>query len=118
MCSGTRLAVIMTPLRYVVSSIFHVDANFLFIYLFIKSRPPYQVGKKYHRLVCQRGNLLQDCLPVKFQDVKLKIPSLSMKLDIKHSYNSNYFICNQFFTACCLPKLNSCLCVIFVLYLR
>ena len=46
-----------------------------FIYLFIYQEPTAipQVGKKSARGWCvRRGNLLQDQLPVKFQDVKFK----------------------------------------------
>ena len=50
----------------------------------------------------RRGNLLQDCLPVKFQDVKLKDSKFKheifVRIDIKHS---NYFItCLQLFVVC------------------
>ena len=41
-------------------------------------------------------NLLQDRLPVKFQDVKFKDPKFKHKIfvriDMKHSYFPNYFI--------------------------
>ena len=40
--------------------------------------------------------MLQDRLPVKFQDVKFKDPKFKheifMRIDLKHSYFSNYFI--------------------------
>ena len=46
--------------------------------------------------MCQKGNLLQNRLPVKFLDVKLKDPmfkhEIFMRIDMKHSYFSNYFI--------------------------
>ena len=73
--------------------------------------------------------MLQDRLPVKFQDVKFKDPKFKheifVRIDMKHSYFSNYFIiCLQsifsvveivieLFVVC--QKLNSCLCIIFVL---
>ena len=44
----------------------------------VQSRPPYQIGREkkgggYARGWCvRRGSLLQNCLPVKFQDVKFK----------------------------------------------
>ena len=64
---------------------------------------------------------------MKFQDVT--VPKckheIFVRIDMKHSYFSNYFIiCLQSIfsvveikieTVCCLPKMNSCLCVIFVL---
>ena len=49
----------------------------------------------------RRGSLLQDGLPVKFQDVKfkdLKVKEIFMRIDMKHSYFHNY-VCHQFF--CC-----------------
>ena len=66
----------------------------------------------------RRGNLLQDCLPVKFQDVKLKDSKFKheifVRIDIKHS---NYFItCLQSIFYCLLfAKIYSCLCITFVL---
>ena len=64
--------------------------------------------------------MLQDHLPVKFRDVMFTVPKckheIFMRIDVKHSYFSNYFICLQsnFFSAaeiiieltvCCLPKI-------------
>ena len=48
----------------------------------------------------RRGSLLQDRLPVTFQDVKFKVPKFKheifVRIDLKHSYFSNYFmICLQ-----------------------
>ena len=44
----------------------------------------------------RRGSLLQDGLPMQFQDVKFKDPTFKhqifVRMDIKHSYFSNYFI--------------------------
>ena len=72
---------------------------------FFKSRPPYQVEKKEGGCAggwcVRRGSLLQDCLPVKFQEVKFQEmkfqdPKLKheifVRIDMKHSYFSNYFI--------------------------
>ena len=46
--------------------------------------------------MCQKGSLLQNRLPVKFLDVKLKDPmfkhEIFMRIDMKHSYFSKYFI--------------------------
>ena len=50
---------------------------------FFKSRPPYQVGIKKKKMgvpevgCVGRGSLLQDRLPVKFQDVKFKDPKFN-----------------------------------------
>ena len=49
------------------------------------------------RLACtvRRGSLLQDRLPVKFQDVKFKDTKskheIFVRIDMKHSFFSNYF---------------------------
>ena len=56
----------------------------------------------------EERNLLQDRLPVRFQDVKFIDPKFKheifMRIDMKHSYFSNYFItCLQY--VCCLPKM-------------
>ena len=57
---------------------------------------------------------------MKFNNPKLK-NEIFVRIDMKHSYFSNYFIiCLQLIfsvveTVCCLPKINSCLCIIFVL---
>ena len=58
---------------------------------------------------------------MKSKDLKFK-HEIFVRIDMKHSYFSNYFIiCLQsiFFlllkSVCCLPKINSCLCIIFVL---
>ena len=70
--------------------------------------------------------MLQDRLPVKFQDVKYTVPKckheIFVRIDMKHSYFSNYFIicCNQFFSVVeimfvCLKLKLICLCIIFVL---
>ena len=52
----------------------------------------------------RRGSLLQDRLPVKFQDMKFKDPKFKheifVRIDMKHSYFSNYFII-------CLPLIFS-----------
>ena len=73
----------------------------LFCFVFsIADRPPYQVKKKRwvcQRLVChKRESLLQDHLPVKYQDVNFKDPKFKheifVRIDMKHSYFSNYFI--------------------------
>ena len=56
---------------------------------------------------------------MKFNDPKFK-NEIFVRIDIKHSYFSNYFIIylQSIFsvveTVCCLPKINSCLCIIFV----
>ena len=48
------------------------------------------------RLVCQKRELLQDRLHVKFQDVKFKDPKFKheifVRIDMEHSYFSNDFI--------------------------
>ena len=55
----------------------------------------------------RRGSLVQDRLPVKFQDVKFTVPKCKhetfVRIDMKHSYFSNYFIvCMQsIFFFCC-----------------
>ena len=69
--------------------------------------------------------MLQDRLPVKFQDVKFKDSKFKheifMRIDMKHSYFSNYFIFTvveiviELFV---FKKSNSCLCIIFVLLLK
>ena len=74
----------------------HFCSFILFIYLlFFQERPPYQVEKKEGNECARgwcvrRGSLLQDCLPVKFQDVKFKDPNFKdeifMRMDMKHSY--------------------------------
>ena len=48
--------------------------------------------------VCQRlvGSLLQDCLPVKFQDVKYPKHEIFVRINIKYTYFSN-IVCHQFF---------------------
>ena len=47
--------------------------NIEFMYLLLFQEPTaYQVEKKVPRLGVRRGNLLQDRLPVKFNDPKLK----------------------------------------------
>ena len=52
--------------------------NIFFIYLFIyhETIPSRKKKSKWvsQRLVCQKRELLQDSLPVKFQDVKFKDP--------------------------------------------
>ena len=57
--------------------------------------------------------LLQDRLPVKFQDVIFKDPNFKheifVRIDMKHSYFSNYFII-------CLPSLFSVVKVIIELF--
>ena len=76
------------------------------------------------RLVCQKREFAADRLPVKFQDVMFKDPKfyeIFMRIDMKHSYFPNDFIiCLQSTfsvveTVCCLPKICSCLSIIFVL---
>ena len=54
----------------------------------------------------RRGVLLQDCLPVNFQDVKFQDPNFKheifVRIDMKHSHFSNYFIiCLQSNFSCC-----------------
>ena len=44
---------------------------------FFQARPPYKVEQEEG--VPDERSLLQDCLPMKFQDLKLKIRSSSMK---------------------------------------
>ena len=60
-----------------------------------KCQPPYKVGKKGGGCV-RRGRLLQDRLPVKFQDVKFTVPKckhdIFVRIDMKHSYFTKYFI--------------------------
>ena len=69
--------------------------SFFFSYISRANRYSYQVGKKVPECV-RKGNWLQDCLPVKFQDVKFKDPrfkhEIFVRIDMKHSYFSNYFI--------------------------
>ena len=72
----------------------------MLLLLFFQERPPYQVGKKKKKgngcargWCVGRGSLLQDRLPVKFQDVKFKDPKFKheifVRIDMKHSYFSN-----------------------------
>ena len=67
---------------------------YFFIYLFI-----YLSRADRHTNWCV--NLLQDRLPVKFQDVKFDPKfkhEIFVKIEMKHSYFSNYFItCLQMF---------------------
>ena len=58
--------------------------------------------------VSEDVSLLQDCLPVKFQDVKFKDPEL-MQLNFheKHSYFLNYFMI-------CLPSIVKVIIELFV----
>ena len=55
---------------------------------------------------------------MKFKDPKFKHETF-VRIHTKHSYFSNYFICLQsiFYVVetVCLPKINSCLCINFVL---
>ena len=51
---------------------------------------------------------------MKFNDTKFK-NEIFVRIGMKHS---NYLFAINFFvveTVCCLPKINSCLCIIFVL---
>ena len=89
---------------------------YLFIYLFIKSQPPYQVEKKVPELgVSEEGFAVRsstcEVSRCKFKDPKFK-NEIFVRIDTKHSHFSNYFItCLQ--SVCCLPKIYSCICVIF-----
>ena len=79
-----------------------LQLSFLF---FLQEQLPYQVGKKRkwvrQRFWCvRRGSSLQDRLPVKFQDVKFTVlkfkHEIFVRIDMKHSYFSIYFIiCSQ-----------------------
>ena len=75
----------------------YISSKVFVMLLFFQARPPYQVGKKRGngcaRGWCvRRGSLLQDHLPVKFQDVKFKDLKLKheifMRIDMIHSYFS------------------------------
>ena len=115
---------------FVVHVILHLDANFfylficdlfifiiyIYIFIFIKSQPPYQVEKRRwvcQGLVCLKRELLQDHFPSKFQDVKFKNlkfkHEIFMRIDMKHSYFSNYFII-------CLPSIFSAVEIIIELF--
>ena len=51
------------------------------------------VGVSEEGVCYRRGSVLQDCLPVKFQEVKFKDPKFKheifVRIDMKHSYFSN-----------------------------
>ena len=74
-----------------------------FIYLFIYQEPTNIPSRKKMRWVCatgwcvRRGSLLQD-LPVKFNDPKFR-NEIFVRIDMKHSYFSNYLFAINFF--CC-----------------
>ena len=120
MSVGTRLSCnFLHIIYYVVSVIFHLDANFS-IYLFIYQEPT-DIPSRKKRGGCvpevgvsEEGVCSKDHLPVKFNDPKLK-NEIFVRLDKKHSYFSNYLFAVIVETFCCLPKINSCLCIIFVL---
>ena len=75
-----QLVQYLTGLNYITCS------SLSFFSLFFKSRPPYQVEQKKKGGGCargwcvRRGSLLQDRLPVKFQDVKKKLSELESDL--------------------------------------
>ena len=99
-----------------------MDYSIVFIYLSRADRHTKSRKKSARGWCVRRENLLQNRFPVKFQDVKIKDPNFKheifVRIDMKHSYFSNYFIICLQSTVCCLPKINSCLCIIFVLHLR
>ena len=69
--------------------------------------------KKLMRWVCargwcvRRGSLLQDHLPVKFNDAKFKNEIFFLRIDMKHSYFSNFCLQSIFLLLklFCLQKL-------------
>ena len=62
--------------------------------------------------VSEGGVCCTDHLPVKFNDPKFK-NEIFVKIDMKHSHLQSIFSVVE--TFCCLPKINSYLCIIFVL---
>ena len=71
------------------------------------------------RLVCQKSEFAVRSSSCEFNDPKFKNENF-VGIDVKHSYFSNYFIiCLQSIFSVvetvCLPTINSCLCITFVL---
>ena len=67
--------------------------------------------------VSEERVLLYDHLLVKFNDPKLK-NEIFVRINMKHSFFLNCLFAIHFFccsNCCCLPKIYSCLCIIFVL---
>ena len=77
---------------------------FCFVFQEPTATPIPSIKKKCAKCWCQkRESLLQDRLPVKFQDVKLKDRNFKheifLRIDMKHSYFSNDLFAINFF--CC-----------------
>ena len=96
------------PLVIVIVVVLISIISYYFYYYYYKSQPPYQVEKGSARGWCvRRGNLLQDRLPVKLQERKFKDPKFNheifVRIDMKHSYFSNYYVtCLQSILYCLL----------------